>query len=314
MALENVPWYIGGGAIHPAAAARNVYFEATGGTNGVGGGEDLKVTQTPTASGSVRIAAGAGTLRSRYPGAFRESYACRASSVTDVPVPATDSVAGRTDYLIIRVDDPGFPGQLTPASVANGPYIRPVLISTDPGLRGEKLDYPNIPLAKIVQPINNATITDAMITDLRRVAQPNRLEDGVMLYRSTDLNMSKTAYASWPASGAVGNVEVPEWATHIQIRAVISGIEITGPAAELQAGGLRTVFGGAAHAQNSIVSNVGPGRQSISVMGEHVIPSAQRSTIQSVTVQGYQTAGTGTIQSDYQTNMEYSWVFLQKPV
>lgn len=308
--LENVPWYVGGGAIHPAAAARNVYFEATGGTNGVGGGDDFKVTQTPTASNQVRIAAGSGTLRSRYPGAFRESYACRGSSVTDVPVPATGSTAGATSYLIIRIDDPNFAGQITPPSVPNGPYVRPVLVSTDPGLRGELLPYPNIPLAKIVQPINTATITNAMITDLRRIAQPNSLDGSVMLFRSTDLNMTKGSYTSWPHSGSITDVEVPEWATHIQIKAIISGIEIIGTA---QAGGVRTAFGGVGNTQNSVVSG-DAGRQTVSVMGEHLIAANQRSTLQSIAIQGNHTVGTGSIQSDYQTNMDISWVFLQKPV
>lgn len=319
MAINGVPWYTGGSAIHSPQSARHVLYEATEGNTGVDEFGDLKVTATATASNQVQIAAGTGAMKSRYASAFGESYDCIAPSATLFTIPATDSTAGATRYLVVRVMDPAYPGQAAPANLAAGPYIFPELTATDPGLRGEKLPYPNIPLAKIVQPASTSTITNAMITDLRRLVMPKRLEDSVMLYRTTDLNMPKGTYGSWPASGNVSNVEVPEWATHIQIRAVISGIQILGTAGVEQAGGIRTAFGGVGHTQASIVSGEGNAiaRQSVSVMGEHVIAANQRSTLQAIAIQGNHTTpanSTGFIQSDYQTNMEFAWVFLNRPM
>lgn len=220
MALDTVPWFIGGGAEHSPAVARMLAYAATNGATGVSAGSDLMVTALPTPGAFVRIMPGGAVLENRYPGGGQQSYMVRNASATDVAVPATGSSGGATRYLIIRIDDPEFGGQ-APANPRTGPYVRPVLVSSITNLA-----YPFVPLAKIVQPASTATITKAMITSIREVANPQ--EKQVIVPRPTlvtdpTAGMLLTATATdgewFPNAGGEQYIDVPKWATRMQIEA-----------------------------------------------------------------------------------------------
>lgn len=225
MALDTVPWMVGGGAEHSPAVARTLAFMATNGATGIGLPGDLRVSALTTPGGSVNVAPGAAVMLNRYPNAGQQSYIARNASTTAVTVSATGSGGGATRYVILRVSDPEFAGQ-PPVDPKVGPYTSLELVSSITGLA-----YPFVALAKIVQPANTAAITQAMITDIRAVANPR--QSSVVVARpgvSSDAGLTLTAKTAYPKGETFPNyggptnngthqIDVPEWATQMEIRA-----------------------------------------------------------------------------------------------
>jgi hypothetical protein len=233
--VEGVPWLIGGGAEHPPEVGRLLAYAAVQSNEGVVGITDLRVTAQAAPAASVQVAAGACTLLNRYPGGGQQSYIARAPIAEDLVVPGTGAAGGRTDLVVVRIDDPQYPGVAAPASVQDGPYVSTYLIQNVPAgtqtAAELNLGYPAIALARITQPANNASITNAMITDLREVANP-RTARHIFAYNLgagvTDVqNTSAAGGEQWPDSpGWV--VDVPEWAT--QARIVATWAQVLVPA------------------------------------------------------------------------------------
>lgn len=222
MALDTVPWFIGGGAEHSPAVARMLAYSATNGATGVNAVGDLKVTALPTPGASLRIAPGGACMENRYPGGGQQSYVVRNASATDVAVSATGSSGGSTRFLILRIDDPEFGGAV-PANVKTGPYVRPVLVNSITNLA-----YPFVPLARIVQPANTATITQAMIADLREVANPRSLRRLFLFPVTAVRDLTSATMTAWP--GPTASVDIPSWATYANILGqVVAAAQNTGP-------------------------------------------------------------------------------------
>lgn len=234
MALDTVPWFIGGGAEHSPAVARMLAYAATNGQTGVLRADDMKVVPLPTPGNKVRILTGGAAIENKYPGGGQQSYTVRNATATDVDVPATTSAGAAVRYLIVRIDDPEFGGQV-PADVAKGPYTRPVLVSSV-----ENLAYPFVELARINQPANTATITAAMITDTRRIANPQEKQVVIprplqgadvpaagfdQLNGATVDGQPFPFYAQGVSQG--GNlIRIPEWATRMQIEATWISVQM----------------------------------------------------------------------------------------
>lgn len=291
MALDTVPWFIGGGAEHSPAIARQLAYAATSGATGINGSADLRVTSLPTPTDKVRIMPGGGVMLNRYPGGGQQSYTVRNPSATDVDVPATGSSSGATRYLIIRVDDPEFGGQ-TPSNVRTGPYVRPVLVSSLVNLA-----YPYLPLAKIVMPANTATITQGMITDMREMANPRRISQVFM--GAPVVNQRPTTVGGiWPSYRP--SVDVPEWASYVSIIATITSIGHLGGNTEGQL--TATLGNGGPNSSTQVRAanhgydvDVAPGagvRHTFVVGGKAKVPAALRGTSQPVGMEAIQ-QGTG---------------------
>ncbi|MFF2822611.1 hypothetical protein ACFVRV_06110 [Arthrobacter koreensis] len=215
MALDNVPWFIGGGAEHGPEVARMLAYAATAGSEGIISSTDLRVTALPTPGSSVRVYPGGAALLNRYPGAPNQTYTVRSPSSTDVAVPATSGAAA-TRYVIVRVDDPQYGGQV-PANRVTGPYVRYDVVNSITDLA-----YPFIALARINQPANTATITGAMITDLREICNPRRKELVLMGQPTASQNMTSATGQAYPNYRP--NIEVPSWAVEVSIVTTIASI------------------------------------------------------------------------------------------
>jgi hypothetical protein len=224
MALDPVPWFIGGGAEHSPEVARLLAYAATSGSNGVTLAGDLHVNQLPTPGPAVRVAIGTGVLLNQFPGGGRQSYLVRNTPETEVPIPATGSSGGAVRYVIVRIDDPQYAGQ-APVDPRVGPYVRFAVVSSV-----ANLNYPHLVLCRIDQPANTATITNLMITDLREVANPR---EKTLVYPrpnvTNDAGMVLTSRQAYPdgewfpnvggtTNNGVYRVDIPEWATRMQIR------------------------------------------------------------------------------------------------
>lgn len=165
MPLQDIPWAIGGGAENDVEGARLALYLATNGKRGVIGAEDLRVSALPTPGPYVRIYSGAGVTPNDYVGGAGQSYGVREKSSTDFPVPATGSSGGAVRYLIILVEDEQYTGEAK-TNKAKDPRNSYQWVSALP------TTAPYVPLVRLDQPANTATITGEMLTDIRRVANP----------------------------------------------------------------------------------------------------------------------------------------------
>ena len=210
MALRPVPWAIGNGAENSVELARADSFVGSSGATGIVDPTDFKVVALPTPGAAVRVRKGTGVIRNTYPGTFGQSYVVQEQSNTDVPVAATGSSGAATKYVYVLITDSQYGGQ-APPSVENGPYNDYAVTTTLPS------NQPYLLLARINQPASTATITNAMITDLREVANPKEK----IVNRSRPLNLTDVETLTqtnpigerFPNSGGGQNIDVPSWAT-----------------------------------------------------------------------------------------------------
>lgn len=329
MAFDPTPWFVGGGAQHSPEVARGLAYASTRGAEGIAGINDLKVSAQPVPNGTVTVAPGGGLLLNRYPGGSGQSYSLRNPAGTDVPVTPTGSAGGRTDLVIARVLDPQYEGP-APADPTTFQYTYPTIIQGVPAgtLTAEELNlnYPAIALAKITLPASTGTVTSAMITDLRKVAQPRRERAMLVIFptgdwhASTAQQMPTSDYATWPiATAQRPYVTVPEWATRCDIVAHLSGVlYVKSSDNNDTVAGTRTRLGYSLPAsQNSILIQNGPdagGRFTYTISGTHAIDAATRGTNQPIDIQAVRSAGTGTWYGDYQSTIVLDWEFSEGAV
>ncbi len=225
MTWSPTPWFVGGGAEHSPELARAMLNSATGGTEGVGSLTDLKVRAASTPSATVVVGTGVGMMLNRYAGGNdRQSYMGFNQSDTNTVISAT-SGTGRSDLIVARVIDPQY-GDAAPPSVPNGPYVGTAIIpnvpSTTTTFSQLGLNYPAIEIARIDIPPNTGTITNAMIVDLRKLAQPRTMRQlytlqFVLTYK---LTASGGAYQTWIGNpvGYSSGIPIPSWATRVVAR------------------------------------------------------------------------------------------------
>lgn len=226
MALDPVPFLIGGGVEHSPEVVRQAMYDATGGAEGISSTSAYLVQAQATPNGSVRVAPGGATLLNRYPGGAGQSYTgVRNISQTSVTVTPTGSAGGRTDAVILRVYDPQFEGQ-PPADPNDFQYTRLATVTAPAGItRIEQLGlaYPAILLARITIPANTGTITSGMIKDLRELANPQRsevLRARPLITADAETLTSGNPAGEWfPNAGGEQRIVVPVWATRALIEA-----------------------------------------------------------------------------------------------
>ncbi|MGO2819422.1 MAG: hypothetical protein ACTIA5_01385 [Brachybacterium tyrofermentans] len=232
MAMERVPYLVGGGFEHSAEVMRSMLAASTSGAEGIITPGDFKVTPLPVPGTAVALAPGNGLLRNSYVGGGAQSYAVRAPSQTEVPIQATGSSGWRNDLIVARVDDPTYQGgAFDPVTfeAARFEVIRGVA-SDQATIAGLGLTYPAIPLARLNVPPSTGTITANMITDLRKVALP-RVErhlftHGLSNEETDDINPTPGdgMGEAWP--NVFWNFQIPDWATRVRVRAILGGVRV----------------------------------------------------------------------------------------
>lgn len=240
-----VPWFIGyEGALHPAAVARQFANLATSGSEGVAGPSDWKITALDLPGPFVRANPGGGVLLNRSPGGDGQSYIDRTSILDDsIEIPENaSSQSPRTDIVIRRIEDPEYPGWQAPASAANGPYgFFRVLTNQDPAvtkIEDLNLSYPAIALSKVTVPPSTSAISNAMLTDLRRLAVPRTKREIRRIVVAPNQNVTSTGFVNWPAEEI--QVPVPIWANSCSIRAEL----LVGHFSPETRGQIRALIGG----------------------------------------------------------------------
>lgn len=231
--LDSTPWFVGGGAQHSPEVARLLAYASTSGAEGVVEPASLRVSAQSTPNGTVAVRPGAALILNRYAGGGQQTYVLRNATSTSVTIPATGSGGGRTDAIIARVLDPQYEGS-APSDPVTFQYSRLERIGSVPGnlTRVEQLglSYPAVLLAKVTIPASTGTITNGMITDLREVAIPRR-QRLLFAYALTSSDGVQTLYSgdeqgqAFPQDRAEWRVDVPSWATRVNIAAMWGGVK-----------------------------------------------------------------------------------------
>lgn len=306
MALDPVPWFVGGGAEHSPEVARLLAYAASGGAEGITASTDFLVTTTPTPSTSVRVAAGSATLLNKYAGGAQQAYMARASTVTDIAVAATGSSGGRSDMVVLRIDDPQYGGQ-APADPKVGPYVRIAIIQgVAAGSTTVSLPYPAIPLARIDLPANTGTVLANHIIDVRKVARPLRTRD---LYNTQPTATSTITSGSWTDWTPQANrtITVPSWATQAKIIAHVASVA---PASSATLGVYRVMLGSLAGQQNTFDLDAST-RATLLTGDTFTIPASMRGTNQIVKLQAARSSGAGNVKTDTASTVILDVEFLQ---
>lgn len=265
------------GATHSAQQFRMLVRDLANGAEGITQGDDLKVTQRSTPGGGITVGDGSGVIRGRA-NTFQGSYAaCNIGSV-NVDIAAT-SGTGRSDMVILRIEDPEYEGSLNPETdeIAYFQVISNVSSSATTIPDGRT----GIPLARIDIPASTSTITNAMITDLRSVANPRRRRS-VFTQSPTSLSTgigSSTSY-SYFSTAAGWNIAIPDWATKAIVKIDVSPIRY-----DLGNfwGRVGATYGASLATQDiTLDDNQGSGARRIpAIIGDTLtIPSAYRGTTQ----------------------------------
>ncbi|MFF2571220.1 hypothetical protein [Streptomyces sp. NPDC058084] len=222
MTLINPPLLTHGGT-HEARAFRMMIRDLARGSQGVTEADDLKVRQLATPSAAVRVLDGSGIVR----GATWGQGSYTQYNVGDHTVPIAPTAASpRSDLVCLRVEDPEYEGTRDPETDEIG-YFH-VVSNVAANLTVPPNGMTAIPLARIDIPANTAVITDAMIKDVRRIANPRRERKLYTASPPSDQNWPGNAagsFVAWPPA-ARWNITVPGWAATVRITMTIAGVQV----------------------------------------------------------------------------------------
>ncbi|MGN6037257.1 hypothetical protein ACP6NG_17955 [Brevibacterium casei] len=239
MALEQ-PWAITGPEI-TAATARQIAYQASGGSSGVAGSRDLLVRATSTPSNSVEVLPGSYVVKNIN--AAYQSYSGRNVGAELVEIPASGSSGSRTWYIGVELDDGDYSGN-TLVSAEQVDTFEYAKFAVRGSLTATKKTF--LPLAKITVPANTATITNAMITSLRELSNPRFKDEWFprptvnkdIVGYSHDLRARRKGSdhlrgEQFPdsAHGGSFDVECPTWATRMLVSVQWTGVRYSGKSA-----------------------------------------------------------------------------------
>lgn len=326
MASDPVPWMVAGNVQHSVNVARLLAYASFGGSEGIVGPRDLEVRELAVPGPQVRVYPGACAILNRFPGAKYEAYAGRFPTETLVDIAPTGSGGGRSDLIVARVEDP-FENGSPFANDGSGVFLRPAVISnvgtSIKNFKALGYAYPAIPLARVDIPPSTGTITQAMIADLRRMTAAVRREEWSRVFSGLGASsLTSTNWADWPP-GASMQVDVPDWATHVEMSATLSGVAYGFNPASGQRdalGALQMKFGAVAGGYSAVTYDLSwnqayGDRTTLMVGGAPgQIPVSVRGTTQNVVVQGFKNPGVNSyLQVDAGSAVSMDVVFYQSP-
>jgi hypothetical protein len=211
------------GGTHPARTMRMMIRDLSRGSQGVTEYNDLKVSQQTTPGAGVQIADGSAVVRGAAWGQGSYTQYNVGTALLDI---APTGATGRTDLVVLRVQDPEYEGTLDPSSDDIGFFA--VVSNVSATASAPPAGMTAIPLARITLPANCATVTDAMITDLRGIALPRR--DRQIYTASPTATQTWTgnkdgSYVVWPPV-ARWNIAVPAWAVRARVIYTVSALQV----------------------------------------------------------------------------------------
>jgi hypothetical protein len=299
------------GATHSAQQFRLLMSDLARDAEGITRGTDLKVTQRSTPGAGVTVGSGSGVVKGRV-NTFQGHYAACNTGAFDVDIAATGGT-GRSDMLILRVEDPEYEGVVNPAT-GNVGYFQ-IISNVSSSATAIPDGRTGIPLARIDIPASTSTITNAMIVDLRQIANPRRQRDQFVhspASISTAINNNNSSYSSF-STEAGWTIAVPAWASTAIITIDIAQIRYS--VAQF-IGLLRATFGASLSLQTVTLDDnqTAIRRATVFVSDKLTLPDAYRGTSQLLRPQAAGSSGnTGTVQVDASTTFRYDVEFFEAP-
>lgn len=209
MPLPN-PWYIDAEARHLAPQQRLLAFSAVEGQEGILAAEHLAVTDLDTPGGAINVAPGGYSVLARHLGGSFEAYVGKITAQEQVTVNPTDSTGGRTDLVILRVENPYVSGSgvwAQPADPLNGPYAHVRVIEGVPAntthVSAVNATWSAITLARITRPASTGIVQQSHITDLRSLARLG--EQRIIIIDNPPATPPPIAQQYWTESTPIGN-------------------------------------------------------------------------------------------------------------
>lgn len=299
------------GATHSAQSFRMLVRDLARGSEGVTEGDDLKVTQRSTPGAGVTVGDGSGVVQGRVQ-AFQGSYSVCNIGAVDVDIAPTGA-SPRSDMVILRVKDPDYEPGLDPARDQIDYFeVIPNVSSSATAIPDGRT---GIPLARIDIPASTSTITDAMITDLRVVANPRSarvLKTQSPTGLSTDIGGTSGTFSNF--STAPGwSIAIPDWATTAIVSLSVGQIRYNTASFF---GGIRATFGSSLTVQPvNLDDNQSGTRRGTVVLGDTLtIDDDYRGTTQTLRFQAAGYAGnSGNVGVDGSTTLVADIQFVEAP-
>ncbi|MGP3737904.1 hypothetical protein ACTWJ9_33515 (plasmid) [Streptomyces sp. GDS52] len=225
MALAPVP-IATKGAEHSAQQFRMMIKDLARDNQGVTTGTDLKVTALPTPGAGVQIGDGSAVIAGKK-SPVQGYYNAYNIGTDTVSVAATGGV-GRSDMLVLRVEDPEYEGTRDPKK---DPIVFfEVIPNVSSSATAVPAGYSAIPLARIDLPASTATITNAMVKDLRRIANPRRERILYPYYAQDPLVEISGTSETWRTfpNLTMATIAIPAWAASAKVVFSAGGIRTAG--------------------------------------------------------------------------------------
>jgi len=223
MALVPVP-IATKGAEHSAQQFRMMIKDLARDNQGVTTGLDLKVSALATPGAGVQIGDGSAVIAGKVSPV--QGYYNAYNIGTDTKSIAATGGTGRSDMLVLRVEDPEYEGTRNPA--VDPIVFFEVIPNVSASATTVPAGYSAIPLARIDIPASTATITNAMIKDLRQVANPRRERTLYPYYYTgalTEISGTSTTWKTHP-NVTLATIPVPAWAAVAKIVFSVNGLRI----------------------------------------------------------------------------------------
>lgn len=241
-------WFIDGDSettvLHDASVVRVQTYASFNGGEGVINPTDLRVLELSTPGTSVRVMPGACCVLNRALGGENEAYAAKLSSQDEVAITPTGSGSGRSDLIIVRVENPFLSGE--PWTDLNPPFVYSRVIEDVPpntkSVHDLGLGYSAITLARLDIPSSTGTITNSMVVNLRETLESDIVDDSPDVEPASyvfttikngpgsgydELLASETSFIKWPpTSGFL--LPVPRWATHYHAQVHLTNLQLVG--------------------------------------------------------------------------------------
>ncbi|GBQ03923.1 hypothetical protein SSP531S_54020 [Streptomyces spongiicola] len=323
MPWDSVPWFTEGGAEHSSEVARVLGYAAFGGHEGTIGSADLQVKALSSPAAKIQVRPGACAILNRASGSTYQAYAARLPTTDTVDIPGTGSAA-RSDLIVARIENPYSYGETwpNPSDPKVGPYVFTRVISgvpnTTKSVRQVTGNFSAITLARIDIPANTSSITQAMIKDLREMANPRRQRQVRYMHghRTGGDSVGDVKLPAWEEfpQGCRWPIEIPPWATRATIIATWSGLNQKN--AKDSYGYLRARLGSA----TTLITNFDcdwegtPQRHTFVGGGQIDIPASMRGTVQDGVLEGSgAVAYTGQLLADAGSTMFFDIEFEEAP-
>lgn len=223
MALNGIPIATTGGE-HTAQQFRMMIKDLARDNQGVTTGLDLKVSALSTPGAGVQISDGSAVIAGKV--STVQGYYSAYNIGSDTVAIAATGGSPRSDMLVMRVEDPDYEGTRDPAT--DDIVFWEVVPNVSSSATTVPSGYSAIPLARIDIPASTATITSAMVKDLRKVATPRRERILYPYYPADPLVEISGTSETWKTHPnlTMATIAIPNWAATAKVVFSVSNLRL----------------------------------------------------------------------------------------